>query len=142
LRSAVSNDAGTILGNPIDFPPLVSSNEAYLSILRKLSVWEGIDLLLFQVPLRGIMVSLSLACAIFDAQLDNIIKVCTKSSKPMAVIVHYLASGESWHAVSNYQRKCYEAGLPVYHSIASATKAIDRLLHYHEKRLAGAREGY
>jgi acyl-CoA synthetase (NDP forming) len=141
LRSAVGNDAGTILGNPIDFPPLVSSNETYLSILRKLSAWEGIDLLLFQVPLRGIMLSLPLACAIFDAQLDNIIKVYIKSGKPIAVIMHYLASGESWQAASNYQRKCYEAGLPVYHSIASAVKAIDRLLRYHEKRLAAARKG-
>ncbi|MCX5998669.1 MAG: hypothetical protein NTU41_03520 [Chloroflexi bacterium] len=49
-------------------------------------------------------------------------------TKPMAVVIHYLTSGESWQMASEYSRRCYQAGLPVYHSIAGAAKAIDRLV--------------
>ena len=67
-------------------------------------------------------------------RLDNIIQVCRESSKPKAVVTHYLATGESWQAASGYQRRCYEEGLPVYNTTASAFKAMDRLLCYHRNR--------
>lgn len=134
LRNAVGNDAGLIFGNPVDFLPRVSSDEAYRHIVRRLLAWDGIDLLLCQVPLRGIMFSLPDACAMFDSQLGNIVKVAGESIKPMAIVMHYLASGESWQAATNYQRICYQAGLPVYHSGASAMKSVDRLLRYYQGR--------
>lgn len=134
FRNAVGNDAGTILGNPIDFLPMVSSNEASQEILRKLFAWEGIDFILFQAPLRGIMLPLPVASALFDSQIGNFIKVGGQSSKPLAMVINYLTSGESWQAAASFRRKCCEAGLPVYHSIASATLAIDRFLRYHQHK--------
>ena len=68
-----------------------------------------------------------------DWQLDRIIASAGDSSKPIAVVMCYLATGESWVAATHFQRKCYEAGLPVYFS-ASAVKAVDRLLAYQQQR--------
>jgi acyl-CoA synthetase (NDP forming) len=133
FRRVVGNDAGTILGNPIDFPPLVPSSEEYRQVVKRLLDWDGIDLLLFHVPLRGAMLNLQLARVVFDIQIDSVIKAHSESVKPMAVVMHYLASGDSWQAASDLQQKCYEAGLPVYHSVASAVKAIDRFLGYHQR---------
>ena len=133
LLSAVGSNAGNILGNPLDIPPVLSTDEKYRELLRRVLCWDGIDFLLYQVPLRGVMLSLSVACFIFDSQMGNVIKVSGESIKPVAVVMHYLTSAESWQAASNFQRKIYEAGLPVYHSTASAVKAIDRLLRYHQR---------
>ncbi|MBL7119732.1 MAG: hypothetical protein ISS53_03505 [Dehalococcoidia bacterium] len=132
LLSAVGSNAGNILGNPLDIPPMLSTDEKYRELLRRVLCWDGIDFLLYQVPLRGVMLSLPVACLIFDSQMGNVIKVSGESIKPVAVVMHYLTSAESWQAASDYIRKCHEAGLPVYHSTASAVKAIDRLLRYHQ----------
>jgi len=52
----------------------------------------------------------------------------------MAVVINNFTDGESWQTALNCQRKCQEAGLPVYFSINSAASAIDRFLRYHENR--------
>jgi len=36
--------------------------------------------------------------------------------------------------VDDLQQGCADAGVPVYHSMASAARAIDRVLCYYEKR--------
>ena len=134
LRRAFGSDVGTILGNPLDFPPIASSDDVYSSVLRKILGWDGIDLLLCHVPLRGIMLTLPLACAIFDSQVRNVLKIANESIKPVAMVVHCLASAESRQAASRYVAECSEAGLPVYYSVAGAAKAIDRLLRYDDYR--------
>jgi hypothetical protein len=47
-----------------------------------------------------------------------------------------MATGEGWHFAAKYVKDFYEAGLPVYHSIASAAKAIDRFIRYQGNRRA------
>jgi len=134
LFHAIGSDVGNILGNPLDIVPMLDSDYTYHEVLRRVLGWNGIDLLLYHVPLRGVMLTLPVACFLFDSQLGNVVHVAGESIKPIAVVVHYLSSGESWQAASKYVRQCYEAGLPVYYSAASAVKAIDRLLRYHERR--------
>ena len=134
LLTAVGGDVGNILGNPLDIPPMLSSDDAYRELLRRILGWDGIDLMLYQVPLRGVMLKLPVADLLFGSQMGNVIQVAGESTKPVAAVIHYLSSAEGWQAASKYVRQCYEAGLPVYYSTASAVKAIDRLLRYHEKR--------
>ena len=134
LFIAFGGDVGNILRNPLDIPTGLASDEAYRELLRTILGWDGIDLVLYQVPLRGVMLSLPVACSIFESQMGNVVHVARESIKPMAVVIHYLSSPESWLAASKYVRQCYEAGLPVYYSAARAVKAIDRLLCYHERR--------
>jgi acyl-CoA synthetase (NDP forming) len=134
VRRAFGSDVGTILGNPLDFPPIASSDDVYSSVLRRILGWDGIDLLLCHMPLRGIMLTLPLACAIFDSQVRNVLKVADESSKPVAMVVHCLASAESRQAASRYVAECSNAGLPAYYSIASAARAIDRLVRYDNYR--------
>ncbi len=136
ITRIIGTEAGTMLGNPVDILPMASSDDRYQEILRALFAWEGVDFLLFHVPLRGVMLDLPIARLVFDSQTDNIVKVAGEVNKPSAVVLHYLACGDSWKAASAYQRKFYEAGLPVYHSPASAFRAIDRLLRYHQAHTA------
>lgn len=131
LTRNVTSDAGIMLGNPIDFPFWTMGEEQYRDALRTLLKWEGIDLFLFLAPLRQSEPEMADYVPFAEYQLTNFIKVATECDKPTAVVINYLATGQSWLAAAGLQQKCYEAGLPTYHSTASALKAIGRLIRYH-----------
>ena len=133
FRILVGGGAGTILSNPIDLPPV--SAEISCSILRRLGQYEGIDLVIAQIPLHSIGYALPVSYAAFRGEVEAITGVHNEMNQPIAVVIHYLTTGESWQMGSDYQQKCSETGLPVYYSIASAVKAADRLLRFHEGRL-------
>ncbi|MBN2098675.1 MAG: CoA-binding protein [Dehalococcoidia bacterium] len=130
----VTSDAGVMLGNPIDFPFWAMSEEHFRDALRSLLKWDGIDLFLFLAPLRQSEPPLAEYVPFVDYQLSNLIKVAHECGKPTGVVINLLATGQSWLAASGLQQKCYEAGLPTYHSTASALKAIGRAIRYHESR--------
>ncbi len=126
----MGNDAGTILANPIDVPHLGFGHQAFMDALAKLHTFEGIDLLVFHIPVRGVMLSVPMATMVFDHESETIVKVHQGPGKPTAVVVHYQANADGWSLAARQAKKYCEAGLPVYHSIGSAGKAIDRYLRY------------
>ncbi len=129
-RTALGNDAGTILSNPVDIPHMGFGQEPFLNALAKLHAFEGIDLLVFHMPIRGVMLSAAVASVLFDPEAQTIIKVYQGPGKPVAAVVHYEANVDGWNLAAKQVKKFYEAGLPVYYSIASAAKAIDRYIGY------------
>ena len=135
-RTALGNDAGTILSNPVDIPHMGFGQEPFLTALAKLHAFDGIDLLVFHTPIRGIMLSPAMASVLFDPESQTIIKVHQGPGKPVAAVVHYEANAEGWNMAAKLVKKFYEADLPVYYSIASAAKAIDRYIHYSANRMA------
>lgn len=134
FRAALGNEAGTILSNPVDIPHLGFGHETFGNALTKLSDFEGVDLLVFHLPIRGIMLSLAVAPILLDRETETILKLHRESNKPIAVVAHYMATGEGWHFATKYVKEFYEGGLPVYHSVPSAAKAIDRFIRYHQNR--------
>jgi len=132
-RTALGNDAGTILSNPVDIPHMGFGQEPFLTALAKLHAFEGIDLLVFHMPIRGIMLSPAVASVLFDPESQTIIKTRQGPGKPVAVVVHYEANTDGWNLADKLVKKFYEAGLPVYYSIASAGKAIDRFIRCEAK---------
>jgi acyl-CoA synthetase (NDP forming) len=134
LTRDVTSDAGVMLGNPIDFPFWAMGEEQFRDALRTLLRWDGIDLFLFLAPLRQSEPPLAEYVPFVEYQLSNLIKVAAEFEKPTAVVINFLATGQSWLAASGLQQKCYEAGLPTYHSTASALKAIGRLIRYHQTK--------
>ncbi len=131
LRSFVSTDAGISLNNPVDLASEYWSPGVYL-LVKALADYSEIDILVFHLPL-GIMPpfsSMPKEGAI--PLLDNVIRVHNEASKPIAVVIDQLATSEAWETAFACQQKCHEAAIPVYFSINSAAKAIDRFLRYHE----------
>jgi len=82
------------------------------------------------------MLSVPVASVLFDPEAQTILKVQQGPGKPMAVVVHYEANADGWNLAAKQVKKFYEAGLPVYYSVASAAKAIDRFIRYSAKRMA------
>ena len=59
---------------------------------------------------------------------------------PMVLVMHYIHSRQHWQKIfEDLQVPCAQAGVPVYYSMASAAKAIDRMLRYYERRSAPAK---
>ncbi len=135
-RTALGNEAGTILSNPVDIPHRGFGQEPFLTALANLHAFEGIDLLVFHMPIRGIMLSPAIASVLFDPESETIVKIHRAPGKPTAVIVHYQANVDGWNLAAKQVKKFYEAGLPVYYSVASAAKAIDRYMRYSANRTA------
>ena len=133
LLTAIGSDAGAMLRNPIDLPFWLPGDETYRRLLGRLLAWEEADLFMFLAPLRHTELDLSVYRPLLEWQLGHIIEVGAGYRKPKAVVINYLATGESWQAATDFQRRCYEAGLASYHSTAGALRAIGRVMRYYAR---------
>jgi len=128
IKALLDNQVGLILTNPIElnmFP------EVTYNIARKLLLYEGIDFMLAnsvfgQHPWPVFDVWYDIFC-------DTILQVSKGVDKPIGVVIQRGASSHEEHFLA-LQRKCHEAGLPVYYSMPAACRAIDHFLRYHQKR--------
>lgn len=135
-RTALGNVAGTILSNPIDIPHTGFGQEPFMNALAQLHTFDGIDLLVFHIPVRGHLISAAVGSMLLDAESQTVVKVHESPGKPVAVVVHYEADLDGWRLADKVVKRFYEVGLPVYYSIASAGKAIDRYIRYSGNRTA------
>jgi acyl-CoA synthetase (NDP forming) len=135
LRSFLSTGAaGLSVNNPVDLGGQYYNVSAAYSVMRALADYDGIDILVFNLHL-GINPPLpSFPKEFAIAILDNAIRARSETGKPMVVIIDQLTTVESCEAVAACQQKCQEAGIPVYYSVHSAAKALDRFMRYHENQ--------
>ncbi len=134
LRRPLATDAGSMLGNPIDYPFWTMAEDQYLDAIRAVLRWDGIDLFLYVSPLRQSELSLAEFVPLVEYQLRNVIRAAAGGGKPAAVVFNLMATGQSRLAATALQQRCYEAGLPTYDSVPGALKAIARLIRYHRHR--------
>ena len=135
IRPFVNTDAGFILNNPFDLTTLNSADGHY-RVLKKLATHEGFDLMVGQVSINNSgWPHKDFGLSVWpDYFTDAAIRVHRETGKPVAVIIHsVLTNWDSDRAVT-LQRKCCDAGLPVFRSIPSAARAMNRFLRYHERR--------
>ena len=136
LRASVPNEAGLILHNPIDLSNFAYS-ERFYSLIKRLLTYEGFaDISVIHI---GFGQAAWFSTSMFDAEIgffkDAVIKLKSDTNRPLALVMQYLITGWDWQkGVDDLQQGCAEAGVPVYHSMAGAAKAIDRVLRYYEKR--------
>jgi len=139
IRRRLSNllriEAGTILSNPIDLAA-EAWKAGFYNILNILSDYDGTDLSMVHFPLGLLPFPPSQHKRIWDLLVKDVIKAHRELAKPLLVVIHFSSSNEDYKWMIEAQKKFYEAGIPVYHSIGNAAKAIDRSLRYHEHKLA------
>lgn len=127
----MGNEAGTILNNPLDIPNLASASAVH-EALTSLYQYDGIDMVVFHAPLRGMMVPVAATAPIFQAEADTIIRLNRDPVKPMAVVLHSQANTQGWDLCEKQARVFSEAGLPVYHSMTDAARAIERFMRWRD----------
>jgi acyl-CoA synthetase (NDP forming) len=130
LSNLLGSEAGTILNNPVDLSA-DAWRLGFYNILGILGNHDGIDLIIVHFPFS--LTSLPPPRAeTWEFLLQDVVKASKEVTKPLAVVIHFLAFEEDYKWMLEAQRKCYEAGIAVYHSIAGAAKAADRFLRYHD----------
>ena len=137
LSDLLESETGAILNNPVDLAGTIRKLRVY-DILNVLSSYEKIDLIMVHFPLGISLLPACMRSEFWDSVLENVIRAHRKSTKPIMVVIYDLISKGDYEWMLEAQRKCYEAGIPVYHSIGNAAKALDRFLRYYEHK---AREG-
>lgn len=143
LRSSVPTEAGLILDNPLDLSGF-AYNDGFYDLARRLIAYEGfVDLSVLHVSLgMAFWSSASSFGDQIDAFRDALIKIGSEIDRPLAVAMQYSITGWDWQkGIEDIQKGCAKVGLPVYHSMSSAARAVDRLLRYHERQAARVEQG-
>jgi len=128
IKAALEFEAGRVLTNPVEismFP------ESCYTMTSSLLLSEAYDLLMcylvFEQPPWPFFNSW------FEIVADVIARVNGDIDKPVAMILHSDISAER-DMFLDLERRCYQAGVPVYHSVTGACKAIARFIRYHSER--------
>ena len=143
LAGLFGNTAGMILKNPIDLS-MVGYGQGFYDLVKRLLTYGEDEWIDFALVHAGFGQAAWFSASAFETEIDLfrnfITKVYGEVDKPLALVLQFLITNWDWQKALDLQRDCSEAGMPVYHSMAGAAKAIDRFLRYHEKRQAAARE--
>jgi len=132
LSNLLGSEAGTILNNPVDLSA-DAWRVGFYDILKVLANSDNIDLTMVHFPFS--ITSLPPPRAeTWEFLLQDVLRAYRELTKPLVVVIHFLVFEEDCKWMLKAQRKCYEAGIAVYHSIGGAAKAVDRLLRYRELR--------
>ncbi len=131
--------AGTSTRNPVDSVVSLQSPSDFHDTIAVVASYELIDLVIVHI---GVDWPLLIPGGRegrehLDETVDTLIRAGRACGKPLAIALVTAGAPENWEVVIQLQRRCVEAGFPVYPSIAGAAHAISRFIHYHEKR-AGA----
>src|SRR4030042_6807952 len=134
LRSFLSTDAGLSVNNPLDLAAQYYNTLSASSVMKTMADYNGVDILVFHLHLSINPPFPSFPKEFAIAVLDNAIRVHNETGKPMVVIIDQLITVESWETAMACQQKCQQASIPVYFSVRSTARALDRFVSYHEKR--------
>lgn len=132
----VSNDAGLILHNPLDFS-MFAYTEGFYSLVRSLVAADGfVDLSIVHMPTgHGAWLPPEAFEPMMESVSDAAIRTHGEIDRPLAIVMQYLITEWHWQkTLDKLQRDCSEAGVPVYYSMSSAANAIDRCLRYYQRR--------
>lgn len=140
LRSSVPTDAGLILSNPLDLSSFAYSDKFYNLVKRLLTTEGYVDLSVIHI---GFGQAAWFSTETFEAEInffrDAVMRIRREVDRPLALVMQYLITGYDWQkGIEGLQIGCAEAGIPVYHSMAGAARAISLVLRSKNRRRAGA----
>jgi len=126
-------DAGTSARNPVEPDRgLAAWAVFYEEGLKAIDADPNIDFILTHLGIDiyggfGSRLTQSL-----DEAIRILLKLSKQLSKPLVIVLYAGGRAETINAVFQAQKRCLEAGLPVYPSVPTAAKAVSRFIGYHE----------
>ncbi|MFC1999373.1 CoA-binding protein [Chloroflexota bacterium] len=136
ISGVVTNDTGLILSNPLDLSSFAYTEDFY-RVIKRLSTYDGfVDLSVVHVGFAQMAwVSIATYGAMIDYLRDAFIRIHHEIDRPLALVAQYLVNSWDWRkALEDLQEPCSEVGIPVYYSMGTAARAIDRFMQYQEWR--------
>jgi len=137
LMSLFGSTAGMIFKNPIDLS-MVGYSQGFHDVVKRLLTYAGGDWIDFGLIHAGFGQAAWFSSSAFNSEIDQfrdfISRIYRETDKPLALVVQFLITNWDWQKALELERSCSEAGMPVYHSMAGAARAIDQYLQYHENK--------
>ncbi len=135
-----SGGIGMGLSNPVDLSD--QGWDILRDCVKAILDYDGIDLLILQLPIGAFPSPYQ------DMMFPHIkrlayafVQAYNESNKSMsAVITNFLSSAKDSEVALECEQVCCEAGLPVYHSLSNAARAIARFLDYHDYKARGGKQ--
>ena len=128
-----TSEAGNIFKNPADISQTYRMPEAFSHLLETFASCSSFDLLLVHLGLDLAAYSLEEA-KILEPFTKAILSSCQEVNKPVAIVLHSSGTDQSYKAVIREERRCAQAGVPVYRSLGRAANAISKFIQYHQNR--------
>jgi len=126
-------DAGTSAKNPVEPDSgLQAWAEFYKEGLKAVDADSNIDFILTHLGVDvygGVGNRMSEA---LDEAIGILIELSKQLTKPVIIVLYAGGRIEKIAAVIDAQKRCLEAGLPVYPSVPSAAKAVSSFIGYHD----------
>jgi acyl-CoA synthetase (NDP forming) len=137
---AVLNQAGMILHNPLDFSMSGYTGVFYGVVKKMMAEKDFVDLAVIHNPSgQGAWLPWPAFNGLIDSIARAVIDIHREVPRPTVLVMHYIHSRQHWQKIfQDLQVPCAQAGVPVYYSMASAARSIDRLLRFHEGRAVPA----
>ena len=130
LSGLVPRTAGLSLNNPVDISGGSHVNAALYDVGKALAEYDGIDVLVFHLPLSIVSLFFAYTEKVMSSYIDAIVRVSREAKKPIAVVLYNSPNGEVWQLAFRCQKKCYEAGIPAYFSIENAARALSQYVEH------------
>ncbi len=135
LMGKFGNTAGMIFKNPIDLS-MVGYSEGFYDVIKRLMTYKNGEWFDFGLIHAGFGQAAWFTSSAFDQETaqfrDFVHRIHRETDKPLALVLQFLITNWDWLRALELQRGCSDAGMPVYHSMGSAARAIDRFIAYHE----------
>lgn len=129
-------NVGVSLGNPVDISDQAFGDPAY-TCTKIMFDYEGLDLLIYHMAADiGHLPPPDKLDAGLSLMATSTIKAYRESGKPLAVVIPFSSLPYIQECTTKVKQIYSEAGIPIYHSLGSAAKAIARFINYYERRPA------
>jgi acetyltransferase len=135
IKSYALSEAGVSLDNPIDLSSQFY-NDCTDKTLEAMSHYDGIDLLLFQMPMGIIPWYKTVPVEGVNLMMGLLARVKAGTDKPVAAVVNHIIYGSHLDLGYVAQDLCNKAGIPLYYSSQAAATALARYVKYCERSSA------
>jgi len=138
LRS-FSTEAGNIYGNPLDTQSFSVGTTEFAETVKTVAALETVDFVLLQVAYDETPAAPGLEnrLMMFRVMLDIWTAVAPELGKPTGVVFHYATLPRTVQTLCEDRERCVAAGLPVFHSMAGAARAIGRFYGHTQRTRPG-----
>ncbi len=133
---AALNQAGMILHNPLDFSMSGYTAFFYEAVRKMMAERDFIDISVIHNPSgQGAWMPWPFFESLIRSIADGVIGIHRQVPLPTVLVMHYIHNRRHWQKIfEDLQVPCAQAGIPVYYSMASAARSIDRMLSYYGRR--------
>jgi len=142
LMGRFGNTVGMIFKNPIDLS-MVGYSEGFHDVIKRLMTYKKGEWFDFSLIHAGFGQAAWFTSSAFDTETDQfhdfVTRIYKETDKPLALVLQFLITNWDWQKALDLQRGCSDSGMPVYHSMGSAARAINRFLSYHEGKRASTK---